>query len=797
MNISYRWLQSLVPSVEETPQALADRLAMLGAPVDELVELGAELGDVVIARVDAVRQHPNADRLRLCSVDAGGETLQVVCGAPNVEAGAFYPFAPIGASLPGGVAIRKAKLRGEVSEGMLCSPRELGLGRDHDGLMTLHGEWQPGASFVESLGLRDVRLAVDVTPNRPDLLSHVGIAREIAPNGVDDVTLPRFPNVPDFALEVQRSERQGEVGAIRITLDDADGCPRYLAAVVRGVRVGPSPEWLTSRLRAAGVRPINNVVDATNYVLFELGQPLHAFDLARLQSGEVRIRRAAQGEAIRTLDGQDRSLDAHTLVIADGRDPVAVAGVMGGENSEVSPETTELLLECALFDPRTVRRAARRLGLSTDASYRFERGVDPEVQPQALRRLVELVLAVAGGEAEPVALDLNPRPHTRLRLALRTERVERILGIALPNHTITELLGGIGFEVQANDSPLQVEVPGFRPDVTREVDLIEEVARRYGYNDFPEVLRAWRPGTVPDDPAVAVRRKVQEVMRSWGFLEAQTAAFGPASDRRVPLLYPLSAEESHLRDTLVPGLLRRLEHNWSHGNRDVRLFEIGTVFAPGASGAVPSEETRLAAVFTGDRRPPHWSGEPGTWDLWDLKGLLEELSRALRLGAVEPGDFAAVTAVTTRGERMRVVTASGEVLGGGGTAASDALDAPAWADPVLLLELVLPRALAERGATFQALPQYPAVERDLALLVPIAVSAAELREVVVARGGELLESLYPFDVYEGKGVPGGTRSVAWRLRFRRPERTLTDAEVDTALERILQALEEQLGVRRR
>src|SRR5215207_1042039 len=336
MDVSYRWLKSLAPGIEGTPRDVADRLAMLGAPVDEIVDLGAEIGDVVIGLVEEVRPHPNADRLRVCTVDdGGGARLQVVCGAPNVEAGRFYPFAPVGATLPGGMEIRKAKLRGEASEGMLCSARELGLGRDHSGLMTLNGRYHPGENFRQALGLDDWRLVVDVTPNRGELLSHVGIARELAPGGVDGIDLPKFPGAPKVSLPCVSARREGECGPIHVEIEDKEGCPRYMGAIVRGVRVGPSPEWLATRLRAVGQRPINNVVDATNYVLQELGQPLHAFDLAKLNGQEVIVRRARPGETLVTLDGVERALLETDLVIADAERAVALAGVMGGENSEV------------------------------------------------------------------------------------------------------------------------------------------------------------------------------------------------------------------------------------------------------------------------------------------------------------------------------------------------------------------------------------------------------------------------------------------------------------------------------
>jgi phenylalanyl-tRNA synthetase beta chain len=799
MNISYRWIRALAPSVTETPRELADRLGMLGAPVDELTDLGAGLGEVVIARVESVRPHPNADRLRVCEVAAGGAAVQVVCGAPNVEAGRYYPFAPVGATLPGGMTIGKAKLRGETSEGMLCSARELGLGRDHAGLMTLRGEWEPGTPLREQLGLDDARLLIDVTANRPDLLSHLGVARELAPGGAEAIRLEPFAADGEPRLELRTADREAEAQGVRVRIEDPVGCPRYTAAVIRGVRVEPSPEWLATRLRAIGLRPINNVVDATNYVLFELGQPLHAFDLDTLEGREIRVREAAAGETIRTLDGLDRPLDREMLVIADARRPVAIAGVMGGEETEVSAGTTSVLLECARFDERRVRKTARKLGLSTDASYRFERGVDPDGQPRALRRVVDLILAVAGGAADAVGLDVHALPAERCVLVVRPARVERVLGVPLTGARIAELLRPIGFAVEEEEGgALRVEVPGYRPDVRREIDVIEEVARRHGYDAFPEELRAYRPGTVPEDDSVALHDRLHRLLEGRGFLEARTAGFAPAADGRVPLLNPLSAEESHLRDALVPGLLRRLEHNWAHGVRHVRLHEIGAVFLPASGGGLPGEEVRLAAVFTGARRPPHWTGEPGEWDVWDLKALLGELVGVLGLEVGAAAADGALDALTEPAERLALRDGDGRVVGGGGRVAARAVDAPAWAGPVWVLEVGLPASLPAKAAVrYLPIPEFPAVERDLALLVPAGVAAAAVEQAIRESAGELLERVWPFDLYVGEGIPEGARSLAWRLRFRRADRTLTDEEVDAAVAVVLATLRDRLDVHRR
>ncbi len=831
MNISYRWLKALAPGLTESPEQIADRLALYGAPVDELISLGDQIAQIVIGRVEHVRQHPDADRLSLCEVDAGtGELLQVVCGAPNVRAGSYYPFAPVGAELPGGIRIRKSKIRGVESQGMLCSERELGLGREHGGIMELPGEFSPGERFVPALGLDDVRIVVDITPNRPDLLSHLGVARELAPGGVAGLELPVFPGVaPQVAggaadgaaagVRFTRDKAQASGGGVHLSLEDPRGCLRYLGAVIRGVRVEPSPAWLAARLRGVGLRPINNVVDATNYILFELGQPLHAFDLDRLGGGEVKIRRAGAGERITTLDGVDRILTEDMTVIADATRPVAIAGVMGGEDSEVTGATRNIFLECALFDPGVTRRTRTALGLSTDASYRFERGVDAEAMEQSLRRALELIVAIAGGEIVAEGIDLYPAPRTAPVLAIRSERTSKILGVPFTAAEITALLEPIGFQpVEGEDSDLaqdtaagshsntasdagavRLRVPGYRwYDVTREADLIEEVARRYGYDRFPSELRAFRPSAVPDDYLAILEDRLRTLMVGHGFAEARLASFVPESDGDVAPLNPLSGAEGRLRRALVPGLLRRVEANFAHGIRSVRLFEIGTVFSPGESPAAPPrEETRLAFVLTGAARPAHWSGRSQPFDLWDLKGLLTTVVRNLsRDLVIEPGMTERTPLVADRA--YRIIDEAGAGIGWGGEVDATLVDAPAWANALFAAEVTLRSdfTLVE-PPRFQPLPAFPAIERDAALIVPDAVPAAKVESTIRAAGGALLEEIFAFDLFRGAGIPDGCRSIAYRLRFRAPNRTLTDHDADKALARVLARLQEELGVERR
>jgi phenylalanyl-tRNA synthetase beta chain len=815
MNISYRWLRDLAPSIRDEPTPLADRLGMLGAPVEEMVALGAGLEDVVVARVLRSERHPNADRLSLCQVDPGtGEPIQVVCGAPVIVEGALYPFAPAGATLPGGLQLRRAKIRGEYSNGMLCSEKELELGRDQAGIMRLPDGLEVGAPLVQALGLADVRLTLEVTPNRPDLLSHVGVAREVAPDGHHGIELPPFPppdseertdaHVPPLSL--RRERRAGTVAHAAIGIEDADACPRYLAAVLRGVTVGPSPAWLTGRLRAIGQRSINNVVDATNYVLHELGQPLHAFDLDRLDGPAIVVRRARQGERITTLDEADRALTPEMLVIADARKPVAVAGVMGGADSEVGPETRNLLIECAYFDPRSVRATARTLGVSTDASYRFERGADIEGMDRALHRVVELIQVVAGGVVEEHAVDLYPEPFETPVVSVRVARAAHVLGEAMTADTVLELLQHIGFELrERRDGVLSFDIPAFRwHDITREVDLIEEVARRYGYDRFDDQLRPYRPTTVADAPLSGLEDRVRDFLVGFGLLEAQSVPMVAESAGSVRLLRPLSAEEGFLRSSLVHGLLRATRLNHARGSRDVRLFQIGTTFHPSEPRSQPLEETRVALVLTGARSPAHWSGAVEDWDVWDVRGLAEDMADMVAgpAGSVGPlpegggGDL--VLSGTYQPGTLLAIHAHGEHVGVAGVVLPAAVDGPAWAAPVVALEMRLTEAMARRSRpALDPVPTQPASDRDLALLVPDALPAAAVAATIREAAGPLLERLDIFDLYTGTGVAAGSRSIAFRLVFRHRERTLRDEEVDAVVDQVLARLDGEHGVKRR
>jgi phenylalanyl-tRNA synthetase beta chain len=788
MKLSRKWLEAFLRRPLDT-QDTVRRLAMLGAPVDAVESLHGELADVVVARVEEVRPHPNADRLRLCLVDDGsGERRHVVCGAPNVTAGRLYPFARVGVTLPGGVTLERRKIRGEYSEGMLCSARELGLGQEHDGILELDLDVQPGTPFLEAMPIRDDRLVIDVTPNRPDLLGHKGVARELAASFGLPFRLPAIPGAEllDVPPPVRSDGAPVTLDGVRVALEDRLGCHRLLAAVIRGVRVGPSPAWLSDRLGAAGVRSINNVVDATNYVMLELNQPMHAYDLAKLQGPTLWVRRARMAETVITLDDEARVLEPTVTVIADERGAVGVAGVMGAAHVEVTAETTDVVLECAWFEPRGIRRTRTALGMSTEASFRFERGVDLWGAPEALRRCIELILATGGGELRQAPADIWPMAGHPPRVFLRPARVARVLGVELPVARLEQYLTAIGATVLAkpDDARIAVDIPGWRPDLVEEIDLIEEVARMHGYDAFPGELRPFRLGAIPDATIEVAADRVRRGLAAQGLLEAQSLPFAPADGQwSVKLQNPLAADEAWLRRRLLPGLVRQVETNWAAQVGAVRLFEVGTVFVGQGPGQPPVEERHVAGVITGARGPEHWSGADGQpFDRWDLKGLFEA---AVALAHPD-------AAVQVEGDEWVAVTPDGQVVGRAGKLAADA---PPWAAPLLGFEVSLDPA-PRFPVRFRPLPAFPAADRDLSLAVPAGVTADRLERVIGRAAGPLLEAIAVRDEYRGPKVPAG-RGLTVRLTFRDPGRTLRDAEVDEAVARVVAALDRESGVQLR
>jgi phenylalanyl-tRNA synthetase beta chain len=820
MNASYEWLKAFIPTLEATPKQVRELLTEHAATVDDLVPLRGDLGGVVIARVVEAGPHPDSDHLWLTKVDAGGaEPLEVVCGAPNVVVGTLYPFAPVGTTLPNGMKLDRRKIRGIYSNGMLCSARELGLGEDHQGIMALNIDAKPGTPFTSAVPVGDTRLVIDVGANRPDLLSHLGIARELAAITRKKWELPELPGLGPKTPNGKRAFAAGETAGIRVNVQPETRTRRYMAAVVRGVTVGPSPEWLSRRLEAVGVRSINNIVDATNYVLHELGQPIHAFDLARLKA-PVDVRMAKKGETLTTLDGTRRELAANAVVIADATAAQAVAGVMGGRESEVTDQTRDLLIEVASFDPRLTRAARKSLGLTTDASHRFERGVDPELGPEAMDRVVRLILALAGGTlAEPpvdVAATLPPPSVVDVRMT----RVSRLLGIDVPIDAARKHLEAIGFElVSKTDRELKCRVPSWRTDVTAEVDLIEEIARLHGYDKIPEVIDPFRPTTTVDDPHWRMADRIRDALVGAGLFELRPMPFvNGDDDTHVRVSNPLAENEAHLRTSVLETLSRRAEFNLSHRTGDVRVFEIGSMFTK-TGKAMPREDFALGILVMGRRRPTHFTEpQPPLIDEWDVKELADLAARAAYPGeriSLQTLETLNVQAARNQPGTLWMISVGDRPLG---VVRRMTLDAPGWAAhiPAFGIELRLGKIESDAPAAqgqhsysdqvrparpivprYRALPTMPPAEIDLALLVPDGTTVAEVEWWIRESAGDILEELELFDQYTGQGVEPGHRSLAWRLTFRHPERTLRDKEIEGRRAKILGALHKELNVRQR
>ncbi|MDB4891842.1 MAG: hypothetical protein JWL61_3697 [Gemmatimonadetes bacterium] len=815
MNASVSWLNAFTDT-PKTAVELRDLITAHTATVEEMIALRADLADIVIGKVVEEAPHPDSDHLHITKVDMGtGELLDVVCGAPNVTAGKFYPFAPTGTTLPGGLTIQKRKIRGHTSNGMLCSARELGLGEEHDGIMELDIDVAPGTPFLSAVDVGDTKLVVDVLPNRPDLLSHLGLAREVAAVTGTDMLLPDIGTNGIEIPEPKRFRRAGNAGGIVLHLEDARLATRYMGAVIRGVKVGPSPQWLVDRLASVGSRSINNVVDATNYILHELGQPVHAFDLTsvdpepKMPDKTIVVRSAKDVDKLVTLDGVTRKLTSEMTVIADSVNPIALAGIMGGQGTEVGENTTDIFVEVATFDARRTRRTRRAANLSTDASYRFERGVDVAVAPRALDRVSALIIALAGGAVEHAPVDLYAGDAARTPIVLRSSRVARVLGVSLEASRIAQLLKSIGCaaDVEEGAAAIHVIAPTWRRDLVAEVDLIEEIARLHGYDALPDTIRPYRPGTSNDAPLWTMAAQLRDALTGAGLLEARPMPFVAGGDEHVRVLNPLAENEAHLRRSLLETLSRRAEFNLSHMQGNVRLYEIGSAFEKG-SDVLPDESVRVALLVMGDRDPAHFTNsKPAQIDAWDAKGLADLVARISAPGKAE------LVENVSGGDVLWNIVVEGETRG---HVSRVQLDAPVWASPAFGVELVIgrmpngdiappgehahgePAAPAPRTVEkYRPLPATPASDFDLALLVPDNVKAADVARVIRGAAGDLLERLVAFDVYEGPGIDAAHRSVAWRLTLRHPERTLRDKEIEGRRAKILSALQSELNVRQR
>lgn len=790
MRISYQWLAEYVDGLP-SPEELARRLTAVGLEVEGLERRGAELAGVVAARIVASEKHPNAEKLSVTQVDRGdGEPLQIVCGARNYQVGDVVPLATVGTVLPGGTKIEKAKLRGVESFGMLCSARELGLDADASGLLLLPRDLAPGTPIAKALQLEDVLLDVNVTPNRPDALSHLGIAREVA------ALLGRSVKLPAPRL----AEGGGDASdAVRVSIEAPQKCPRYAARVIEGVKIGPSPGWLARRLEACGVRSISNVVDATNFVLLELGHPLHAFDLDRVAGHEIVVRVARPGEKLTTLDGKERALDPDDLVIADRERGSALAGVMGGGVSEIGPGTTRVLLESAWFAPQGIRRTARRHALKSEASYRFERGADPGMVLPALDRCAALIAELAGGTVRSGVVDVQASPPAPVEVRLRWARPGELLGMPVAREDVGRILTGLGFQVRGQDGEgATFGVPSWRQDVTLEEDLVEEIVRSLGYDAIPETLPRLALAT-PALPGEAQGvERLRRGLEAAGFSEAVSFSFIAPADQQaydpaaqpVALANPISAELAVMRTGLLPSLLRAVERNLRQRVEDVRLYELARAFrrGPGPGDEPADEWWELAGVLMGRRSPVGWSVPAAPVDLYDAKAALEDVLSALAIDDVtyaaraEPWSHPRASAAVL-GEREAVLGTVGELHPR--VAGAFGLPRGVFA---FRLDLTALLSHAELVPRYRGVPRFPAVLRDLAVVVADGVEAAEVVEAVEAE--PLVEGATLFDVYTGAPIPPGKKNLALALRYRAVDRTLTDAEVDEAHARIVARMRE-------
>lgn len=787
MKFSEQWLRSWVnPQVSR--DELVARLSMAGLEVDSVTPAAGVFSGVVVGEVLSTEQHPDADKLRVCQVSNGAESFQVVCGAPNARPGIKIPFAMIGAELPGDFKIKKAKLRGVESNGMLCSASELQISEENDGLMELPTDAPVGQDIRAYLDLDDASIEVDLTPNRGDCLSLAGLAREVGALYAAPVTRPVIAAVAPSHDEV----RPVEVLA-------AQACPRYLGRVVRNVDLSkPTPLWMVERLRRAGVRSIDAAVDITNYVMLELGQPMHAFDLAEINGG-IRVRMAEEGEKLVLLDGQEVSLRADTLVISDHNRALAIAGVMGGEHSGVSDKTRDLFLESAFFDTIAIAGKARSYGLHTDSSHRFERGVDWQLAREAMERASALLLEVVGGEAGPIIEVVSQQQlPTVAPVTLRAERVEQMLGLKMDEAEIVRLLTGLGLAVSADGAgQWQVAVPSHRFDISIEVDLIEELGRLYGYNRLPVRYPQARLAPQAKAEAAVELPALRRLLVARGYQEAITYSFVDPklfelfSPGVEPLLLanPISADMAAMRASLWPGLVKALQHNLNRQQSRVRLFESGLRFVGQLEGL--KQEAMLAGVISGSRLPESWAHGRETVDFYDIKADVEALLAAAGAGesfTFVPGEHAALhPGQTARIER------EGRLVGFLGAIHPELSKALGLDQPVYLFELVLADVTQGGMPVFKELSRFPEVRRDFALVVDQQTPAAALLSAIRETAGEWLTDLKLFDVYHGKGIDPHRKSLAVGLTWQHPSRTLNDDEVSTTTQNILTSLEQRFN----
>lgn len=803
MIISLNWLKDFV-HIDQSPEDLAHLLTMAGLEVEGIHPVGRSIKGVIAAEIVSFERHPRADRLFICHMNTGSKEVPVVCGAPNLVKGAIVPMALPGTELPNGMVVKEGRFRGEMSMGMLLAEDEMGLTDDHTGIMTLDNHIEPGVELSGVMSLEDTALDISLTPNRSDCASVIGVAREVAAITGQKVTLPgieykeKGPPITDLA---------------KVTIDDTLGCPRYAAGLVQDVELNPSPFWMRYRLHVSGVRAINNVVDITNYVLLEMGQPLHAFDYDRLKGHRIVVARAGDGDIFSTLDGQSHTLNREHLMICDGERQVALAGIMGGLNSEIFEGSRNVLIESAYFDPVTIRRGSKSIGLATEASYRFERGIDIGGVENALRRSLMLISELTGGMVSRGIIDVYPEPFRPSPIELRIGKTNEYLGTSLSKETMVSYMLSLGMEVRdLRDDAIEVTPPTFRVDITREVDLTEEVARLEGYDKIPVTYPTIRPSEEVEVPSLMLRDRAGDIMAGLGFSEIMTYSFiSPDSADRlgagqdssirsfVTLQNPLSREQSVMRTSLVPGLLETVKENISHGETDLKLFEWGNIFIGKDPHSQPEERLFLSAVMTGRYHRDELHRAVRKVDFYDIKGAVEVLLQSLGLPGAEykrhePEPW------YHPGVSCRIYEA-GTCIGSLGQVHPDVLqrfDVKAGEAYVFEIDIeALLEKQREQPVQFRPYSRFPAVVRDLSIVVDKTTEAARIRNIIEREGGKLVESVDIFDLYEGEKIAPAEKAVSFRICYRSRESTLDGKQVNRLHDKVINRIMKETGGRLR
>ena len=791
MKVSLNWLKEYV-SVDLDVDDISAKLTMAGLEVDAVEERYDYLNHIVVARVDEVKKHPNANKLSVCKVDAGGdELIQIVCGAPNVQEGMYVPCALPGAVLPGDLKIKKGKLRGEVSAGMLCSASELKLNADASGIMELEGDFLAGTPLEEALKLSDTVFEIDLTPNRPDCLSMIGVAREVAA-----FMEPKQKVIlPEFTLPEDKIGNRSIHDYAKVQIIDPDLCPRYSAGLLFDVKIGPSPFWLQEKLESIGLAPINNVVDITNFVMMETGQPLHAFDFDELAKGNIIVRRAGKDTEFTTLDGKDHTLEPDMLMICDGEKPVALAGVMGGENSEISDSTTRVLVESAYFNPVSIRKTAKKTGIATDASHRFERGVDPDGTIKALNRAVSLMAQICDASIARGIIDEHPNKPVPLEIDLNIKALNIRLGTDLDADAICGILRSVEFEVEkTSDTRLKVGVPFFRVDVTRPEDLSEEVARLWGYNNIKTSYPLVPAKGKLLDPKILLREKIRQIMTGFSFSEAINYNFInenscdrlnlPDDDKRrrvETILNPISDQMSVLRSSLIPGLLETMKRNISQQTVTLNLFEIGKVFYATKKGSLPEENEIIAGLMTGNRSDQSWYSKKREVDFFDLKGVIEGFLDALMIDRIVFEKIEDNSYSYYKNGYAAIVKSGDTLMGTLGKIDGKVLKNYGLKQDAFVFDFSLKtiQDLLPGSVTAEILPRFPSISRDLTIIVDRSVTVGAILKhmELISQKESLIEKVFLFDAFEGLPLPEGKKSLSFRVVYRSPRKTLKEKNV--------------------